>query len=127
MVDYRATPALAERLANKYGNHPFQYIFDTVGAQDLFLSSPRYLDTSGRYINVGNFEGVVTAIWRSLRNRYTPLMLGGIPRRYDFIGVSPTAEKASVLARLVNEGRLKLIVEDVFKFEDVLQVSNAPP
>lgn len=110
-------------LAAQYGAHPFDFILDTIGKQDLFVHSPQYLKPAGCFVNVGVFEGPVITQLRSMLNIWLPQFLGGIPRRYSMISVMPNGEKAAYLARMVQEGQLKLVVDDVIPFEDVLEVS----
>ncbi|CAL1703351.1 unnamed protein product [Somion occarium] len=122
VVDYRANVPLHAHLADKYGGkNSFDFILDTIGTQDLFTYSPSYLKPEGQLINVGNFEGPVITVWRSITNRLTPVIFGGVPRDYLMISVAPTEEKAANLARMVEEGTLKVIVDDVVEFEDVVQ------
>ncbi|KAH8824880.1 hypothetical protein DL96DRAFT_1611138, partial [Flagelloscypha sp. PMI_526] len=120
VVDYRQR-SLVETLTSKFGHEPFDFILDTVGTQSLFLNSPSYLKPSGQYINVGNFEGVGLTIWRSFLNSWTPLVLGGVPRVYQFIAVDPKGEKAEVLGEMAKNRQLRVVVEEVFSFENVLQ------
>ncbi|KAF7297357.1 Zn(2)-C6 fungal-type domain-containing protein [Mycena indigotica] len=119
VVDYRTHCPLPSFLAQNYA--PFTYIFDTIGTQALFEGSPSYLLPSGLYINVGNFEGFGTAIWNAMRNSYLPKLFGGVPRRYLMVSTTPNAEKATVLARVAEEGTVKVVVDEVFAFEDALK------
>ena len=49
-----------------------------------------------------------------------PTWLGGTPRRWQKLPVmSVTKEKLMGLARFVDEGKLKPVVDSVFEFEDV--------
>ncbi|KAF8202597.1 hypothetical protein K438DRAFT_1757928 [Mycena galopus ATCC 62051] len=122
VVDYRANAPLPAYLAKTYGSQPFDYIFDTIGTQALFVHSPAYLTPEGLLVNVGNFEGPGVTIWRSILNTYLPRILGGIPRRYSMISTTPNGEKAGGLARMVEQGRLRVVVDEVFEFEDALKV-----
>ncbi|KAJ6625978.1 hypothetical protein B0H10DRAFT_1999753 [Mycena sp. CBHHK59/15] len=121
IVDYRAHKPLHAFLATAYGAQPFDYILDTIGTQALFAHAPAYLTPAGALINVGNFEGPLLTIWRALLNTYLPCALGGVPRTYKMISTTPTGAKAAVLARMAQEGALRVVVDDVVAFEDVLQ------
>ncbi|KAJ7805888.1 hypothetical protein B0H14DRAFT_2457442 [Mycena olivaceomarginata] len=121
VVDYRVNAPLPAYLAKTYGTQPFEYIFDTVGTQALFVHSPAYLTPEGLLVNVGNFEGPGMTIWRAILNTYLPRILGGVPRRYAMISTTPEGDKAAVLARMVEEGCLQVVVDEVFEFEDALK------
>ncbi|KAJ7730244.1 hypothetical protein DFH07DRAFT_756368 [Mycena maculata] len=121
LVDYRANDPLPAYLAKTYGAQPFEYIFDTIGTQALFVHCPPYLTPDGKLVNVGNFEGPGIAIWRAMLNTYLPRIFGGVPRRYVFASTTPNGDKAAGLARMVEEGRLRVVVDEVFEFEDALK------
>ena len=53
---------------------------------------------------------------------WLPTFLGGVPRRYAMISTTPSGEKATKLAKMVVDGQLRVIVDEVVDFEDVLQV-----
>ncbi|THU95305.1 NAD(P)-binding protein [Dendrothele bispora CBS 962.96] len=137
VIDYRRNDPLPSYLASNYSSSPssqshsqsqlqFDLILDTIGSQPLFLSSPSYLSPDGLYINVGNFDhgvfGTVSnALWNTYVGWYLPRFLGGVPRRYIMISTTPNGEKASLLARMIEEGRLKVVVDEVVEFERVLE------
>ncbi|KAE9389806.1 NAD(P)-binding protein [Gymnopus androsaceus JB14] len=121
VIDYRANHPLPVYLAKEYHKRPFDFIFDTIGVQDLFTYSPHYLKPQGALINVGNFEGATLTVFRALLNTWRPVLLGGIPRRYSMISTTPDGVKAAQLARMTEEGQLRVIVDEVVEFEDVLR------
>ncbi|KAJ7042978.1 hypothetical protein C8F04DRAFT_1075572 [Mycena alexandri] len=121
VVDYRANAPLPAFLAKKYAAQPFEYIFDTIGTQELFTHCPQYLRPDGLLVNVGNFEGPIITVWRAALNTYLPRIFGGVPRRYAMISTTPNGEKAAGLAKMVHEGRLRVVVDEVFDFEDALE------
>ncbi|KAJ7832219.1 hypothetical protein B0H14DRAFT_3087783 [Mycena olivaceomarginata] len=121
VVKYRANASLPAYLAKTYGTQPFEYIFDTIGTQALFVHSPAYLTLEGLLVNVGNFEGPGVTIWRAMLNAYLPCIFGGVPRRYAMISTKPDGDKAAGLACMIEEGRLRVVVDEVFEFEDALK------
>ncbi|KAJ7203614.1 hypothetical protein GGX14DRAFT_698965 [Mycena pura] len=121
VVDYRANAPLPAYLARTYAAQPFNYIFDTIGTQALFDECAAYLAQTGLLVNVGNFEGFGSTIWRAVVNTYLPRIFGGVPRRYVMVSTTPTGEKAAALARMVEERRLRVVVDEVFEFEDALK------
>ena len=110
-------------LGLQYGKQPFDSIFDTIGTQALFTNSPLYLKPEGVVVNVGNFEGPAGTVLRSFENKWLPVFLGGIPRKYLMISTTPNGTKAAQLGQMVEEGKLRVVVDDVLRFEDVLKVS----
>jgi NADPH:quinone reductase-like Zn-dependent oxidoreductase len=124
VVDYRAHAPLHEYLAKAYNERPFAHILDTIGTQSLFEASPAYLAPEGKLINVGNFEGPTLTVLRSIRNAYLPVFLGGVPRTYKMISTTPSGMKAAVLAKMVEEGTLRVVVDEIIEFKDVLRVSQ---
>ncbi|KAK7457035.1 zinc ion binding [Stygiomarasmius scandens] len=127
VIDYQSTSPLPTHLTSHYSsqNRKFDYIFDTIGSQTLFLSSPSYLVPHGAYINVGNFEGigntVLRAVWNTYARWYLPTFLGGVPRRYIMVSTTPNGIKAGMLARMVEDGKLRVVIDEVVEFEDVLR------
>ncbi|KIJ43183.1 hypothetical protein M422DRAFT_170065 [Sphaerobolus stellatus SS14] len=125
IVDYRTNKPLHKYLGLEYEKQPFDAIFDTIGTQDLFIYSPQYLKPNGTVVNVGNFEGPSMTVFRSFINTWLPVFLGGIPRNYLMISTTPNGNKAARLGQLVEEGKLRVVVDEIVEFEDVLRVSIA--
>jgi NADPH:quinone reductase-like Zn-dependent oxidoreductase len=122
VVDYRVAGSLPAHLAKTYGERPFDIILDTVGTQALYEHCPAYLKPDGVYINVGAFEGVLWTLWCWTKNLVWPKLLGGTPRRFVMFSTMPSAARAEKLAKMVEEGKLKVVVDSVFDMEDVLEV-----
>lgn len=96
-------------------------MLDCVGTQALFVNSPAYLKTKGAVINIGVFEGICLSARNMLLNTWLPIWLGGVPRRYIMFSTPPTRDDAVYLARLVEEGRLRIPVDSVFDMEDAVR------
>lgn len=107
----------------------FHLIFDAVGDANVpfYTHSAAYMQPNGLYLTVAP----VPAGWTNLPSvlnllRLTfevnrPLWLGGTPRRWQKLPVmTVTKEKLQGLARFVDEGQLKPVVDSVFEFDDVL-------
>ncbi|KAJ9132086.1 Zinc alcohol dehydrogenase [Pleurostoma richardsiae] len=105
VIDYTKHNPLTAYLALEYGDSPFDLIYDCVGSQELFSHSTAYLKEDRLFINIvgGRTEGIVPF----LRNRVLPTALGGIPRNYRLLGLSPSATYARDVLRWVEEGKLK--------------------
>ncbi len=95
-------------------------MLDCVGTQALYANSPAYLKPDGAVINIGILEGILTTTWNMMLNRFLPTWLGGVPRRYITFSTPPTRDAAVYMARLVEEGRVRIPVDSVYEMEDVV-------
>lgn len=120
-IDYRKHDQLPEYIANQYGDKPFDFVLDCVGTQALFVNSPAYLKAEGSVVNIGMFEGILASTRNILLNYYLPTWLGGVPRRYITFSTPPACEDSMYIARLIEEGRLRIPVDSVYHMQDVLQ------
>ena len=96
-------------------------MLDCVGTQALFVNSPAYLKPEGAVINIGMLEGMYVTAFNVLLNSWLPTWLGGVPRRYIMFSTPPSHDDAVYLARLMEEGRLRIPVDSVFDMNDALQ------
>jgi NADPH:quinone reductase-like Zn-dependent oxidoreductase len=51
---------------------------------------------------------------------FLPVWLGGVPRRYIMFSTPPAREPAIEVARMVEEGRVRIPVDSVFDLDDAL-------
>jgi NADPH:quinone reductase-like Zn-dependent oxidoreductase len=107
-----------------YYSEPFDAILDTIGVQALYDNSPAYLKPDGSFINVGAMEGIRATLWSGAKNMFWPQFLGGTPRKYIFQQTNPTQDRLKYLVQLVEESKLKVVIDQVFEMEDALQVSS---
>lgn len=77
---------------------------DVVGPQHLMLGH--------------GYLGLVRALGDVLNRTVRPAFLGGTPRKYKFIMMQPSNAELQEMADLAREGKLRPIVDEVFKFED---------
>ena len=124
VIDYRAHTLLHKYLHGKYGSEPFDAILDAMGTQLLFDNSPGFLQPNGKYINIGAMEGLAAGVWSMAKNSLWPRLLGGTPRSYTVQQTNPDKNGMLYLIRLVEEGKLVVVIDSVFEMEDALQVSN---
>ncbi|KAL1639552.1 hypothetical protein SLS58_007856 [Diplodia intermedia] len=127
----RKGDGVAGWLAEEYGGGgdegKFDAVLDCVGVQVLFERSPEYLKEAGVFVSVGAMEGILTTLfWNVPVNYWWPKVLGGTPRKFIFQQTPITPERREELVKLVQEGKLKRVVDSVFDMEDVLGVSGAP-
>ncbi|BGP56222.1 hypothetical protein JCM8202_005775 [Rhodotorula sphaerocarpa] len=127
ILDYKERP-LVEQLLEKYSDKPFDLIFDTAtGDAELYAQSPKYLVKKGVFTDVvgpqhlmlgHGYLGLVRALGDVLNRTVRPAFLGGTPRKYKFIMMQPSNAELQEMADLAREGKLRPIVDEVFKFED---------
>lgn len=108
-------------LTEKFGTIKLDYILDCVGTQALYTHSPAYLKPEGLVINVGVFEGLFTQLYNSVVNMAWPRRFGGIPRRYIMFSTPPMLKPGLELIKLMNEGKIRVPIEDEWRFEDVIE------
>ena len=122
VIDYRKHDPVWRYLAEEYKGRPFDAILDTAGTQELFAHSPAYLKEDGPYVNVGAFQGIVKTMTNTLYNWFWPTLLGGVPRKYLFHSTMPDRKVEEELMQLLDEGKIRVIVEKVYPMEDILEV-----
>ncbi|KAJ5491585.1 hypothetical protein N7539_003152 [Penicillium diatomitis] len=121
-IDYRKLDSLPAYLASRYGDKLFDFILDCVGTQALYANSPAYLKPEGALINIGFLEGIFTTTFNVLVNRFLPTWLGGVPRRYITFSTPPTRDAAIYMAKLVEEGHIRIPIDSVYDMEDAIAV-----
>lgn len=121
MVDYRKNDPVHIHLSKTYGRKPFDTIIDCVGSQPLYVNSPSYLKPSGIHINVGAYDGQLYMAWCMTVNMLWPKILGGTPRKWMFLSADPNQAVARELAQLVDEGKLKVLVDSEFGMDQALE------
>lgn len=66
------------------------------------------------------FEGVFTLARNVLLNTWLPTWLGGVPRRYITFSTPPACDDVVYLARLIEEGQVRIPVDSIFNMEDAV-------
>jgi NADPH:quinone reductase-like Zn-dependent oxidoreductase len=120
-VDYTAHSSLPEYLKSKYSEEQFDSILDCAGIQSLYSNSPDYLKPSGLVVNIGIFEGIWTTARHWFSNTWWPTWLGGVPRRYIMFSTPISKDGTTHVARLVEEGKVRILIDSVWKMEDVVK------
>lgn len=111
IIDYKAHKSLYSFLTQEHGDAPFNLMIDCVGDQPLFTESTKYLRPEGLFICIvgGRSQGIVPYF----KNKILPVALGGTPRQYRILGLSPSGAFAGVAAKWANDGLLKEIPIDM--------------
>ncbi|KAH7109322.1 hypothetical protein B0J13DRAFT_591270 [Dactylonectria estremocensis] len=123
-VDYKKHASLPDYLASAFGSQPFDSILDCVGSQALYANSPRYLRPGGPLVNIGAFDmgdGILRQMVRWFMNSWCPTWLGGIPRPYILFSNTPNIHQVLTLVEMVEQGRLKLILDSEFAMENLIK------
>ncbi|KAF8507264.1 hypothetical protein JB92DRAFT_2735765 [Gautieria morchelliformis] len=121
VIDYKLTP-VAEHFVKNPPSPKFHAVFDAIGSTELFTSSPAYLDGNGIFASVGASGGGVANLLVGLfKTMIWPAWLGGTRRTYKFILVDNKKADLEAIRNLVEEGKVKTLVDSVYAFEDVLK------
>ncbi|KAI0126858.1 hypothetical protein BJ170DRAFT_582219 [Xylariales sp. AK1849] len=120
VVDYTAHEDLHAHLTDVFGNSQLDLIIDCAGDDLLFPKSPAYLQPNGRFLSIvgGKWNGVYPFFMHQLR----PVSLGGTPRSYKLLGLSPSGDCAREAARWLEEGTIKdVLIDSEYEMKDVVQ------
>jgi NADPH:quinone reductase-like Zn-dependent oxidoreductase len=128
-VDYTNKP-LHEHFMKNPPSPKFDITFDAVALVDpaLYKHSNAYMKRKGVFISTGPLPdlkswGGPTGISKLLSlgcEILRPSFLGGVDAKWTMVSVSHKPQDLAKLRDLVAEGKLKLVVDSVYGFEDVL-------
>ncbi|KAF2434302.1 zinc-binding oxidoreductase [Tothia fuscella] len=115
-----------EYLIRTYSETPFDAIIDAVGVQSVYEHSPQYLCKKGLFVSVGvlsedlSYASVIRAVLKIASNLYWPRFLGGVARPYLQKTVVVESHSLEGLSVLVQEGKLRVIIDFSFSMNDAL-------
>ncbi|KAI0669841.1 NAD-P-binding protein [Trametes maxima] len=121
--DYTKAP-LHEQLIAAGPSPKYHVFYETVGILDptLFVKSAAYLAPNGVFLSVGpqgsGIGNYLSFTWNVLLK---PSFLGGVKRKWKLVSVKPIAKDLKDFAKLVEEGKVRPLVDSVFSFEDTLK------
>ncbi|KAI1797933.1 NAD(P)-binding protein [Ganoderma leucocontextum] len=118
--DYTKQP-LHEQLIASDPNPKYHVFLEAVGTVDptLFVESEKYLAPGGVFLSVGpQGSGYLKFFWKVM---FQPSWLGGTKRSWKLISVDPAKKDFEDFSKLVEEGRVKPLVDSVYSFEDTLK------
>lgn len=119
VIDYRSQDVVARlaELAEKDG--VFDLAVDNVGgATPLYFEGHKYLASHAKFVNVGAQPGIQTVV-DMVKTFMTPAMLGGGQRTYKFVTCTTNAEQFVEIAQLMQQGKVKTVVERSVKMEEI--------
>jgi Zinc-binding dehydrogenase len=127
-VDYEEHALMHQYLTEKFSDNRFSAVIDAYGIQELYTPCARYLAPGKPFATVGiafvkySFSSILEAVYLMLKNILWPRLLGGVQR--DYVNVTGIANLATMenLGLLVEEGKLKVVVDSCWGMEDVLKV-----
>ncbi|TBU45081.1 NAD(P)-binding protein [Dichomitus squalens] len=118
--DYTKAP-LHEQLIAADPNPKYHVFLEAVGTADptLFVESEKYLAPGGVFLSVGpQGGGCLSFIWKVFLQ---PSWLGGTKRTWKLVSLDAKKNELEAFAKLVEEGKVKPLVDSVFSFEDTLK------
>ena len=121
VVDYTAHASLPDHLAARFGEKPFDAIFDCAGNQALFDHSPRYLKPDGQFISIvgGWSQGVIPFV----RNKLRPRLLGGTPRSFELFLLNASGKTARQMVQWIEQGVIKeSLIDSEFDMDHAVEV-----
>ena len=96
----------------------FDLFVDNVGVPtNLYKESEHFLKPTGRYVQVAvaaSFASGAQIMDKMLR----PTWMGGGNRAYSIVSVKSKQDDLVQLARWLEEGKIKAVIDEVFEFED---------
>lgn len=132
MIDYTEHETVTQYLTTNHSNARFDNIIDAYGVQELYDHCPAYLKEGGIFSTVGvafkeyGFSSVLYSSLLILKNLYWPRVLGGVPRDYVCAAGITTLESMKKLEKLMEKGKLRVVIDSTWDMEDVQQVIMRP-
>ena len=120
VLDYKSCN-IAKSLAEKHKDDPFDLVVDAVGSpENLFKAADVFLKPQGKFIQPGahiSLAGIRSVTSRALQ----PSILGGGKRSWCFISVKNSRADFEKIAEMIQQGKVKAVVEEKFAFEDLVR------
>jgi len=120
--DYTKQP-IHEALIQNPPSSKFDVFLEAVGRAyvPLFTHSEAYLAPNGIYISVGptphGFGETLSLVWNVYMR---PKWAGGTNRRFEMLKPGITTELLADVAKMIVDGKIKPVIDSVYKFDDVL-------
>ncbi|KAI1338688.1 hypothetical protein F5Y15DRAFT_407637 [Xylariaceae sp. FL0016] len=97
----------------------FKVVMDNaVFPADLYKAADTYLLPSGRYVSVGG-PHTFSAMANTMKRVAIPSFLGGGKRKLILLASDCKRHQLEAMARWMEEGKMKPVIDSVFDFEDV--------
>ncbi|KAI0825077.1 NAD-P-binding protein [Trametes gibbosa] len=119
--DYTKAP-LHEQLTAADVTPKYHVFYETVGLLDtaLYVHSAAYLAPGGIFLSVGPQGSGIGNFARFAWNVFLkPGFLGGVKRKWKLVGVAAIPKDLQAFGKLVEEGKVRPVVDSVYAYEDV--------
>lgn len=129
VIDYQAHAPVSQYLTSHYSESRFNAVLDAYGVQDLYEHCGDFLAPGKAFFTIGVATGEFTAsgmlrsFYFMFKNVLWPSILGGVPRKFIFVNGGPKLEALEKLAKLVEAGQLRVVIDSCWEMEDGLKVS----
>ncbi|CEJ80445.1 Putative Zinc alcohol dehydrogenase [[Torrubiella] hemipterigena] len=127
VIDYTQQSNLPQYLVTTYGTKPFNTIIDTLGHQNIYTNSPKYLEQGGVYSSAGikppNFSvpNFLRAVWQMKLNEWWPVStwLGGVGRLWRGVSMmEPSLQERENIVGMLGDKKVKIVRDSIWKFEE---------
>jgi NADPH:quinone reductase-like Zn-dependent oxidoreductase len=116
-----------EYLIENHSNPRFDVIIDACGIQELYTHCAGYLASRKPFVSVGiafrsyAYSSILYSLFLMAKNALLPHFFGGGTAPYIVASGFVTLEGMEKLAAMVDEGKLKVVVDSCWDMEDVVQ------
>jgi NADPH:quinone reductase-like Zn-dependent oxidoreductase len=117
VIDYRSTDVPSHLSSNP---QKFDFILDNFGTPSLYWKSPSFTKPGAKYVQIGS-EVSLPFVYDIAFRFMVPTWLGGGQRPFAFGLASTNFDDFMQLGRMVQAGKVKPVVDEVFAFEDAKQ------
>ncbi|KAK2616986.1 hypothetical protein QQS21_000075 [Conoideocrella luteorostrata] len=130
IVDYTQHKDLPAHLATLFATQPFNAIIDTLGFQNLYTNSPKYLVPGGIFSSVGikpptfYVPDFIRAVIQMKLNEWWPVnpWLGGVGRLWKGVSMmSPTLEDRERIVNMLARDEIRVVKDSIWPFEKVAE------
>jgi NADPH:quinone reductase-like Zn-dependent oxidoreductase len=114
VIDYRTTdvPSTLSKISK------YDFILDNVGNNfELYWKSPNFTKPGAKYVQIGS-EVSLSSVYEMAYRFLVPGVLGGGKRPFSFGMAATNFEHFSELGKLLAEGKVKPVIDQVFAFGD---------
>ncbi|KIX00385.1 uncharacterized protein Z518_10524 [Rhinocladiella mackenziei CBS 650.93] len=129
VIDYTILSNLADELSRRFATQQFDCVLDCVGIPDLYNASAAFLIPGKPYVativkpQAMSLPSFALAVGKMVCNMVWPTSrwLGGVGRKWKTVYMmDATRNEREELLKMVAEGKLRVVVDSVWRFEEVL-------
>ncbi|KAI8931616.1 hypothetical protein NX059_011268 [Plenodomus lindquistii] len=115
VIDYKTTDVIS---ALKEKGQVYRLVVDNVGSPaNLYKASDAFLLPGGKFVQVG--AGISLSVTKQIMSSMLlPTVLGGGKNSFQLLMASPNQQHLEILAKWMEEGKLKGVTDMLFEWED---------